>query len=257
MGRIIAITNQKGGVGKTTTTINLAAVLAALEKKVLIVDIDAQGNATQGIGIDKIDVLENQNSISELLLSKNINYKNYIYQTKFKNLYCIAGSENIVDFEFKYEGVNGKCLALKEKLEPLKEHFDFILIDCPPSLNTITLNGLAAADGIIIPVQAEYYALEGMVQLLKSINICQKHLNPNLKIDGVLLTMFQKNTNLCEEVEKDLMKYFSDNLFETKIHRNINLAEAPSYGEPIIYYKPNSQGSIDYINLGKEVLKNE
>ena len=257
MGKIIAISNQKGGVGKTTTAVNLAAVLGSLGKNVLLVDIDTQGNATQGIGIDKRIVAETQTSIGDLMIAKNPIMKNYIYQTKFKNLSCIPGDKKIGDFEISYTGNAQKDLVLRNILQPLKETYDYIIVDCPPALSSITLGGLAASDSIIIPVQSEFYALEGIAQLIGTINLCKKYLNPSLSIEGILITMYQKNTNLSSDVVEELKKTFGNILFKTMIKRNVALAEAPSYGEPILYHRTHSPGSLDYIALAKEVISNE
>lgn len=254
MGKIIAITNQKGGVGKTTTTINLGAVLGYFGKKVLIVDLDSQANATEGLGIDKNLVSQQSRSISDLLIKDGFctnDVMNYVQELEFKNLYCIPGSSNINELE----NVSSSRAIISECLNEIRDNFDFILLDCPPSLSPITVQGLLAADSVLIPVQAEYYALEGLTQLLQTIRVCQKA--TDIEIEGLLVTMYQKNTVLCKEVYNDIKRVLPDQLYKTVINRNITLAEAPSFHQPIIYYAPRSQGAIDYIELGKEVLANE
>lgn len=257
MAKVIAITNQKGGVGKTTTTINLGAALGQYKQRVLIIDIDSQGNATQGLGINKIDLQRMNKTTRSMLLDPTQGIENFIVTTEFKNLALIGADQDLASFEFEYKGDMKKDLILKSKLEPILDQYDYILIDCPPTLNTLTLNGMAAANSVLIPVQSEFYALEGMTQLLNSIQLCKKHLNPTLKIEGILLTMFTTNTNLSESVKSEVIKYFDKFVYNTVIRRNISLAEAPSYGRPIFYYDKRSKGAVDYNSLAKEVLGNE
>ncbi len=257
MGKIIVITNQKGGVGKTTTTMNLGAALGYLGKKVLVVDTDAQGNATQGLGLDKDAHERNHVSTHDMMLNYNKDSSKYIIRTKFKNLYCVPASQSLIGFDIEYKGKLRKEMVLKHCLEKLRESYDYILVDCPPSLSIITLNGMAAADSVLIPVQSEFYALEGMTQLLNTIHICKKQLNSKLYIEGILMTMYMTNTNLCESVHDEVKKFFSEQLFETVIRRSVSIAEAPSYGMPIIYYNENSNGALDYTALGKEVIEND
>lgn len=257
MAKVIAITNQKGGVGKTTTTINLGAALGQYKQRVLIIDIDSQGNATQGLGINKLDLQRMGKTTRSMLLEPTLGIENFIVTTEFKNLSLIGADQDLASFEFDYKGDMKKDLILKSKIEPILDQYDYILIDCPPTLNTLTLNGMAAANSVLIPVQSEFYALEGMTQLLNSIQLCKKHLNPTLKIEGILLTMFTTNTNLSESVKNEVIKYFDKFVYETVIRRNISLAEAPSYGRPIFYYDKRSKGAIDYNSLAKEVLANE
>ena len=260
MGKIIAIVNQKGGVGKTTTSINLAASLGALNKKVLLVDLDPQGNATTGVGVDKGDI---SSSIYEVLLKKNT-IEDSIVKTKSKNLSIIPAYLNLagVDMELielerraKESGQRfNRVTRLKEELNKVKSYYDFILIDCPPSLGILTTNALASADSVLIPVQCEYFALEGIMQLINTIMLAQRKVNPNLEIEGVLLTMFS-NTNLGVEVIESIKGFFKERVYNTIIPRLIRLAEAPSHGKPILEYEPRNKGTIAYLNLAKEVIE--
>ncbi len=257
MGKIIALVNQKGGVGKTTSSINLAASLGALREKVLLVDLDPQGNATTGVGIDKGEVKKN---VYDLMID-NGEINEVIIKTKFKNLYIIPS--NIVlagaDFELlERSRLNPgfqKGGQLKKHLDQAKVMFDYIIIDCPPSLGILTTNALTAADSVIIPVQCEFFALEGIMQLLNTIMLAQKNLNPTLDIEGVLLTMLDNRTNLGLEVVEDIKSYFKERVYDTIIPRLVRLSEAPSHGKPIIAYDPNSRGTEAYLNLAKEVLE--
>ena len=257
MGKVISLVNQKGGVGKTTTSINLSASLAVLGKKVLLIDLDPQGNTTTGVGINKgeieksiYDVLIEESSITEAMI-----------KTKYKNLYVVPATINLA-------GLNAELLEksrvqagfkkgeqLKNCLADIKESFDFIIIDCPPSLDVITTNALTASNSVIIPVQCEFFALEGITQLLKTIMLAQKTLNPTLDIEGVLLTMLDSRTNLGFEVVEDIRSFFKEKVYNTIIPRLVRLTEAPSHGEPIIAYDPKSRGSEAYINLAKEVIE--
>lgn len=256
MGKIIALVNQKGGVGKTTSSINLAASLGVLKKKVLLVDLDPQGNSTTGVGISKTDY---QKSIYELLKDA-ANLKEVIIKTNFKNLYLIPATINLagVDFELmemsKMDPNFSKGSQLKKYLDQAREVFDYIIIDCPPSLGILTSNALTAADSVIIPVQCEFFALEGIMQLLNTIRLAQKNLNPNLSIEGVLLTMLDARTNLGLEVVEDIKSYFTDKVYDTIIPRLVKLSESPSHGKPILAYDPNSRGTEAYLNLAKEVI---
>ena len=256
MGKIIALVNQKGGVGKTTSSINLAASLGVLKKKVLLVDLDPQGNSTTGVGISKTDY---QKSIYELLKDA-ANLKEVIIKTNFKNLYLIPATINLagVDFELmemsKMDPNFSKGSQLKKYLDQAREVFDYIIIDCPPSLGILTSNALTAADSVIIPVQCEFFALEGIMQLLNTIRLAQKNLNPNLSIEGVLLTMLDARTNLGLEVVEDIKSYFTDKVYDTIIPSLVKLSESPSHGKPILAYDPNSRGTEAYLNLDKEVI---
>lgn len=257
MGKIIAFVNQKGGVGKTTSSINLAASLGLLGKKTLLVDLDPQGNATTGVGIVKSEV---KDSVYELLTEK-AEVKDVIIKTKFKNLYTIPASINLagVDMELMEMSRNNRefiaQLQLKKALEDGTKIFDYIILDCPPSLGLITTNALAASNSVIIPVQCEFFALEGIMQLLNSIMIAQKKLNPELVIEGVLLTMLDNRTNLGLEVVEEIKSYFKEKVYDTIIPRLVRLSEAPSHGKPIHAYDPKSRGTEAYLNLAKEVIE--
>ena len=263
MGRIIAVVNQKGGVGKTTTSVNLSASLGVLNKKVLLVDLDPQGNATTGVGVDKGDI---NNSIYEVLVMKS-RIEDTIIKTKSKNLFLLPSYINLagVDVELielekksKESGsVMNRVMRLKEELYKVKDNFDYIFIDCPPSLGILTTNALAAADSVLIPVQCEYYALEGIMQLINTIMLAQKKINSNLDIEGVLLTMLTTNTNLGLEVVEEIKGFFKERVYDTIIPRLIRLAEAPSHGKPILEYEPRSRGTLAYLNLAKEVIERD
>ncbi|RID82959.1 ParA family protein [Peribacillus asahii] len=252
MGRILAIANQKGGVGKTTTTVNLSACLAYIGKKVLLVDIDPQGNSTSGAGIDKSDV---EQCIYDVLVD-DVEASAVIKETKIENLDVIPASIQLAGAEIELVPTISREIRLKRALEEVAKQYDYILIDCPPSLSLLTLNALTAADAVLIPVQCEYYALEGLSQLLNTVRIVQKHLNQDLRIEGVLLTMFDARTNLGIQVIDEVKKYFQDKVYRTIIPRNVRLSEAPSHGEPIIIYDPKSKGAEVYLELAKEVVVN-
>lgn len=257
MGKIIAFVNQKGGVGKTTSSINLAASLGLLGKKTLLVDLDPQGNSTTGVGVNKGEL---ENSIYELLVDK-AEVKKVVAKTKFKNLYLIPASINLagVDMELmemsRFNSEFVPQLQLKKYLDEIRDVFDYIILDCPPSLGLITTNALAASNSVIIPVQCEFFALEGIMQLLNSIMIAQKKLNPALDIEGVLLTMLDNRTNLGLEVVEEIKSYFKEKVYDTIIPRLVRLSEAPSHGKPIHAYDPRSRGTEAYINLAKEVIE--
>ncbi|MBS4189841.1 ParA family protein [Bacillus sp. FJAT-49705] len=252
MGKVISIANQKGGVGKTTTSVNLGACLAYIGKKVLLVDIDPQGNATSGVGIEKADV---DQCIYDVLVD-DVEATKVIRPTSVENLYAIPATIQLAGAEIELVPTISREVRLKRALEEIKEDFDYIIIDCPPSLGLLTLNSFTASDAVIIPVQCEYYALEGLSQLLNTVRLVQKHLNHDLKIEGVLLTMLDARTNLGIQVIDEVKKYFQDKVYRTIIPRNIRLSEAPSHGEPIITYDPKSRGAEVYIDLAKEVVSN-
>ncbi|BDH63807.1 sporulation initiation inhibitor protein Soj [Lysinibacillus sp. PLM2] len=252
MGRIIAITNQKGGVGKTTTSVNLSACLAYLGKKVLLIDIDPQGNATSGIGINKG---ETQHCVYDVLIDDE-SLENVIQQTKVENLDAVPATISLAGAEVELVSTISREVRLKHAIENVKEKYDYIIIDCPPSLGLLTINALTASDAVIIPVQCEFYALEGLSQLLSTVRLVQKHLNQELYIDGVVLTMLDARTNLGIQVIEEVKKYFQDKVFKSIIPRNVRLSEAPSHGEPIIIYDPKSRGAEIYLELAREVIKN-
>ena len=250
MGKIIAIANQKGGVGKTTTSVNLSALLAKKGKKVVLIDADPQGNATSGLGVDK-DV---EKSLYDVLINEEP-VAGTLQDTVEKNLKICPSNMNLAEVELVSQ--MSREHRLKEQLEGIKDKFDYIFIDCPPSLGLITLNSFTAADSVLIPVQCEYYALEGLGQLLNTINLVKKHLNKSLEIEGALLTMYDIRTNLSNQVVKEVKKYFDDKVYKTVIPRNVRLSEAPSFGMPITMYDPKSKGARSYEKLAKEFLKME
>jgi chromosome partitioning protein len=252
MGRCIVVANQKGGVGKTTTAINLSAILAENEKKVLIIDIDPQANATSGLGFDKNNLKLN---IYDCIINK-VEPTEVIIETKFKNLYILPSNVNLVGAQVEMINMPKREFLLKEIVSKIKDNFDFIFIDTPPSLGILTLNGLVAADSVLIPIQCEYYAMEGLSQLLNTIKIVRQRLNPYLKIEGILFTMYDSRTNLSGQVVADVSKYLKDKIFKTIIPRNVKLSEAPSFGIPINKYQPDSIGAISYKELSKEILQN-
>ena len=257
MGKVISLINQKGGVGKTTTSINLSASLALLNKKVLLIDLDPQCNATTGIGLNKGEI---DKSIYNVL-NNTATIEESIIKTKYKNLYVLPASINLagIDIEILDQSRNNsnfvKAEQLKLHIDKIKDKFDYIIIDCPPALGIITTNALTASDSVIIPVQCEFFALEGITQLLRAIMYTQQNLNPKLSIEGVLLTMLDARTNLGIEVVEEIRSYFKDKVYNTIIPRLIRLTEAPSHGKPIIAYDPKSKGSEAYLNLAKEVIE--
>ena len=252
MGKIIAIANQKGGVGKTTTSVNLAASLGVLEKKVLLIDADPQANATSGLGldVDTIDVGTYQ------LLEHTNNAKDAILKTSSPNLDVIPSHIDLVAIEIELVDRESREYMLKTALDQVKEDYDYIIIDCAPSLGLITLNALTASDSVIIPIQCEYYALEGLGKLLNTIKSIQKIHNPSLEIEGLLLTMYDSRLRLSNQVVAEVKKHFHNMVFKTIIQRNIRLGEAPSFGESIISYDATSRGAVNYINLAHEIIKN-
>lgn len=252
MGKIIAIANQKGGVGKTTTTVNLAASLGVLEKKVLLIDADPQANATSGLGIE-VDQVDGG---TYHVLEHSIKAKAAIVPTDSPNLDLIPAHIDLVAIEIELVDKPNRESMLREALASIKDSYDYILIDCAPSLGLLTLNALTAADSVIIPIQCEYYALEGLGKLLNTIKSVQKLHNPNLDIEGLLLTMYDSRLRLSNQVVEEVKKHFSEMVFETIIQRNVRLSEAPSFGETIIKYDASSNGANNYLNLAQELLKN-
>lgn len=248
MGKIIAIANQKGGVGKTTTAINLAASLAVNEKNVLLVDLDPQANSTSGLGFEK-----NNRGVYDLLVNNSLP-EELIQKTQLKFLDLIPSNIDLVGAEVELVNVQNREKILALNIRSLKSKYDFIIVDCPPSLGLLTLNGLTAADSVIIPVQCEYFALEGLGQLLNTINIVKKHFNPHLEIEGVLLTMFDSRLRLSHQVAEEVRKYFGDKVYKTVITRNVKLSEAPSHGRPAILYDAQALGSQNYLQLASEIL---
>ena len=251
MGKVISVANQKGGVGKTTTAINLSTILAKKGKKVLMIDADPQGNASSGVGMDK----EIEESVYDILIN-DTEIKDVVKKTNIKNLFICPSNINLAGAEVELVSVMSREFRLKEKLDVVKDEFDYIIIDCPPSLGLITLNAFTASDSVLIPVQCEYYALEGLGQLINTINLVKKHLNKNIEIEGALLTMYDIRTNLSNQVVKEVKTYFNDKVYKNVIPRNVKLSEAPSYGMPITVYDPKSKGAKSYEKFVKEFLKN-
>ena len=249
--KILAICNQKGGVGKTTTSINLAASLAHLKNKVLLIDTDPQANATSGVGIDKASISQ---SIYNILVDE-VDINDVIVKTAYENLDIVPSSIALAGAEVELVSAISREQRMKNAISEIKEDYDYVVIDCPPSLGLITLNSLTAADGVIIPVQTEYYALEGLSQLMNTFNIVRKHLNSKLDIFGVLLTMTDSRTNISNQVAEQVREHFKDKAFDTVISRTVRLSEAPSFGEPIIEYAKNSNGAKQYLLLAKEVIE--
>lgn len=250
MGRVIAIANQKGGVGKTTTAVNISASLAAAEKRVLLIDSDPQGNSTSGMGLDRnnisgttYDLYTGQLAISEIKR-----------QTHFPWLEVIPAGIDLVGVEVELIQMIARERVLKKALQPIRSLYDYIFIDCPPSLGLLTVNALTAADGVLIPVQCEYYALEGLSALMNTIKLIKQDLNPDLTIEGVLLTMYDSRNNLADQVAQEVRKYFGEKVYTTVIHRNVALSEAPSYGKPALLYDIRSRGAQSYLELAKEVI---
>lgn len=251
MGKIISVANQKGGVGKTTTTVNLSTILAKKGKKVLLIDTDPQGNATSGLGVSK-DV---ELSVYDILIG-DTEFDETLQETAIKNLKVCPSNISLAGAEVQLVSMMSREQRLKTKLDKIKDQYDYILIDCPPSLGLVTLNAFTASDSVLIPVQCEYFALEGLGQLLNTVNLVKKHLNKNLEIEGALLTMYDARTNLSNQVVKEVKKYFEDKVYKTVIPRNVRLSEAPSYGMPITVYDPRSKGAKAYEKFAKELLRN-
>ena len=250
MSRIIAVANQKGGVGKTTTAINLSACLAEKNKKVLTLDMDPQGNTTSGLGVDKNQA---ENTVYELILDES-ELSECIYPSVMENLSVIPSNINLSGAEIELIGFENKEYFLKSKLDMIRSDYDYIIIDCPPSLNLLTINAMAAADSVIVPIQCEYYALEGLSQLIHTIDLIKERLNPKLEIEGVVFTMYDARTNLSLQVVENVKENLDKNIYKTIIPRNVRLAEAPSYGMPINAYDPKSAGAEAYMQLAEEVI---
>ena len=253
MGRIIAIANQKGGVGKTTTTINLSACLAEAGKKVLTIDMDPQGNTTSGLGVDKNEC---KHTVYELILGE-CTTSDALIHTEIENLDLISSNVNLAGAEIELININDKEYVLKNEIDYIRDDYDFILIDCPPSLNMLTVNAMTTADTILVPIQCEYYALEGLSQLMYTINLVQERLNPHLKMEGVVFTMYDARTNLSLQVVENVKNNLDTNIYKTIIPRNVRLAEAPSHGMPINLYDSRSSGAESYRLLAQEVIERE
>jgi len=252
LSKNLAIVNQKGGVGKSTTAVNLGAGLAELGKKVLIVDVDPQGNATSGLGIDKSSV---ENSIYHVLID-DVKTNEAIIESETENLYLLPANIDLAGAEIELVSMMSRETRLKTALSEERENYDYILLDCPPSLGLLTLNALSAADSIIVPIQCEYYALEGLGQLIETVNLVRSNLNKSLEIEGVVLTMYDGRTNLSQQVTEDVKEFFGKKVYNTVIPRNVRLSEAPSFGKPITEYASNSRGAEKYRKLAKEVNSN-
>lgn len=250
MGKVIAIANQKGGVGKTTTSINLSAALAVRGKKVLVIDTDPQGNATSGFGVDKNNI---ENTVYELILGE-CSIRDCLIKNVVENVSIIPANVNLAAAEIELIGVEKKEYILKNEVDYVKDDYDYIIIDCPPSLNMLTINSMTTADSVLVPIQCEYYALEGLSQLIHTINLVKERLNPSLDMEGVVFTMYDARTNLSAQVVENVKNNLNHHIYNTLIPRNIRLAEAPSFGQPITVYDPKSTGSEAYLRLADEVI---
>ena len=250
MARVMAVANQKGGVGKTTTSVNLGACLAELGKRVLLVDIDPQGNTTSGVGINKADV---RYCVYDVIIN-DVSSAEAVLPTHIANLHIIPATIQLAGAEIELVPTISREVRLRRAIASLRSNYDYILIDCPPSLGLLTINALTSADSVVIPIQCEYYALEGLSQLLSTIRLVQKHLNTSLEIEGVVLTMLDARTNLGIQVIEDVKKYFREKVYHTIIPRSVRLSEAPSHGKPIIQYDPRSRGAEVYLDLAREVI---
>lgn len=251
MGKTVAIVNQKGGVGKTTTSVNLAASVGSLGYKTLLVDVDPQGNATSGLGINKKDI---EKSTYDMIVA-NVKAEEILIETPFKKLDLLPSNINLAGAELELVDMQGRDSRIKNALAPLKEKYDFIIIDCPPSLGLITVNVLACADSVLVPIQCEYYALEGLSQLMNTIRQVKRLYNPLIELEGVLLTMYDGRLNLTQQVVNEVKRFFPQKVYSTVIPRNVRLSEAPSFGQPVLYYDKSSKGSVAYIDVTKEFLK--
>lgn len=251
MGKVIAIANQKGGVGKTTTAINLSASLAAKGKKVLVVDTDPQGNTTSGFGIDKSGV---ENTVYELMLNE-CNIRDAVLKDVLPGVSIIPSNVNLAAAEIELIGIDRKEYILKNEVDWVRADYDYIIVDCPPSLNLLTINAMTTADSILVPIQCEYYALEGLSQLIHTINLVKERLSPDLTMEGVVFTMYDARTNLSEQVVENVKANITHRVFNTVIPRNIRLAEAPSFGQPISIYDPKSAGAEAYMHLAEEIIE--
>ncbi|MCQ2359268.1 MAG: AAA family ATPase [Phascolarctobacterium sp.] len=254
MVKVIAVANQKGGVGKTTTSVNLSACLASLNRKVLLIDSDPQGNATSGLGFDKRGIRQ---CIYDVLVKEDVGLDTVIKHTNYENLDIAPATINLAGAEIELVNLMSRESRLKNALEKIKHNYDYVIIDCPPSLGLLTLNCLTAASSVMIPVQCEFYALEGIAMLMNTIQRVQRNLNPALKLEGVVMTMYDSRTNLSNDVVAEVQRYFKTKTYQTIIPRNVRLSEAPSHGQPVIDYDPKSKGAIVYTELAKEVLEDE